>query len=215
MTVNLLTAATLWALPRSMEKMSNVPKKQFEVKMMLNKVDLGENIDVELSYSSEECASYRNIVAKMHNSKEKKLDESFFQSIGLSGQIFVPFMRIYERTRQYSVNMVIDILKAKKVNFPLEKMEQEKQRQIKTFIASEEVTDKQLDQFNNQELGMYRFLKDVYGEYIHSGNKVLTQEFHFKRMTGFIQNIAHNSCKTNDIIRLSALSFKTLPENRR
>lgn len=201
--VALVTSAGVYALPRSLENMSNVPKKHFEVKMMLNKEDLGESVDVELTYSMEECKNYRDILAKMHNAKDKKLDETFFQSIGLSGEIFAPFMRIYERTRRYSVDMMIDILKKRNVQLPLEKMGDEKQVLIKDYVASVKVNEEQLNQLNHQERDMYQFLKQIYSEYIRSGNKVLSQEFHFKKLTGFLQNVTRNSCESNNPIQLS------------
>jgi hypothetical protein len=197
--VALITSAGVNALPRSLENMTSTPKKHFEVKMMLNKVDLGETVDVELTHSSEECKNYRMILANMHNAKEKKLDENFFQSIGLSGEIFAPFMRIYERTRRYSVDLLLDILKTKNVQIPLEKMGEEKQELIKDFVASTDTNDQQLNQLNSQERDTYHFLKQIYGEYIRSGNKVLSQEFHFKKLTGFLQNVTRNSCETNTI----------------
>ncbi len=202
-TIVLLISVNGSALPRSVESLTSTPKKNFDVKMKLNKVDLGESIDVELTHFPEECKNYRTILANMHNAKEKKLDETFFQSIGLSGEIFAPFMRIYERTRRYSVDLMIDILKKKNVQIPLEKMGDEKQVLIKDLVASTNVNDEQLNQLNHQERDMYHFLKGVYSDYIRSGNKVLSQEFHFKKLTGFLQNVTRNSCETNTPIQLS------------
>ncbi len=83
-TIVLLISVNGSALPRSVESLTSTPKKNFDVKMKLNKVDLGESIDVELTHTPEECKNYRTILANMHNAKEKKLDETFFQSIGKS-----------------------------------------------------------------------------------------------------------------------------------
>jgi hypothetical protein len=203
-TAGLLTATNLFALPRSAEKISSVPTKHFKVKMILNQVDLGEDVDVELTNTTEECANYRSILSQMHKSKDKKLDESFFESIGLSSQIFTPFMRMYEKTRRYSVDLFLAVLKKKNVQIPLEKVKEEKQGLIKDFVASDRITDEEMDQLDHQEQNIYHFLKNVYAEYIRSGNKVLSQEFHFKRLTGFLQDVVRDSCENNpDLTRKS------------
>jgi len=197
-----LAATDLHALPRNTENISSAPKKHFEIKMVVNQIDMGESFDLELSYSPEECANYRNIIGEMSVAKVKKLDEDFFQEIGLSSLVFEPFLKIYEKTRLYSFDKLIGLLKKKNVDVPLETLAPERQELIKTLIANDTETEK-LNELNGQERTIYQYFRGIFNQYINSGNKVLSQEFHYNKLERFLRKEIQHSCENKSFISVS------------
>ena len=204
LTMNMFMASSLHALPRSADNVSATPKHHFDVKMVVNKVDLGESFELELSYSPEECASFKNILSEMRNARVKKLDEDFFQNIGLSSQVFEPFIRIYEKTRSYSFEVMLSVLQKKGIANPMKRFTQAKQDLIKGYIAAGETTEEELDQLSGQERDVYQFLKKVFNDYIQSGNKALSQEFHFNKLERFLLKEIHNTCENRSLFAYEA-----------